>query len=93
MTRTGALLTRADRPTTSALRYTVSVPESFSTPLTHRTGGHLNPTDFPTLMAIRIHTGQTTRGADNTAPRHVPGNPAYLKQMIGTHPMVMDRNT
>jgi hypothetical protein len=36
MTRTGALLTRADRPTastTSALRNTVSVPEAFSTPL------------------------------------------------------------
>jgi dihydrofolate reductase len=53
----------------------------------------MNPTDFPTLMAIRLQTGQTARGADNAAPRHVPGNAAYLKQMIGTHPMVMDRHT
>ncbi|MEX5237655.1 dihydrofolate reductase [Kocuria arenosa] len=53
----------------------------------------MNPTDSPTLMAIRIQTRQTTRSADNTAPRHVPENAAYLKQTIGIHPMVMDRHT
>lgn len=53
----------------------------------------MNPTDSPTLMAIRIQTGQTTRGVQSTAPRHVPENAAYLEQTIGTHPMVMDRHT
>lgn len=53
----------------------------------------MNPSTSPTLMAIRIQTGEDPMSAAITAPQGIPENVAYLKQTIGTHPMVMDRHT